>query len=149
MQHDQYSNEFLASVLLDVHSVAIVGASIRDNRPSYWVTGFLLGKGYSVHPVNPDHAGQSILGCRISASLGDLDTPVDMIDVFRRSECFGEVVDEVLQLSWRPKVIWGQLGVRDDDAAARAEAAGIHVVMDRALVAEYAVIYGLSHGQAA
>ncbi|MBP1850652.1 CoA-binding protein [Rhizobium halophytocola] len=144
--HDHYSIEDLAAILGDIHSVAIVGASVRDDRPSHWVTGFLLGKGYTVFPVNPRHAGLTVLGCPVRASLSDLDQPVDLIDVFRRADAFGDVVDEVLRLDWRPKAIWGQLGVRDDEAARRAEDAGIRVVMNRALVAEYGMIYGLTHG---
>lgn len=149
MDHDHYTDDYLETVLEDCKSVAIVGASTDDKRPSFWVTGFLLGKGYTVYPVNPTHAGQTILGHKIYASLQELPEPVDLVDVFRRSSEFPGVIEDVLRLRHRPKAIWGQLGVRDDAAARRAEAAGIRVVMDRALVAEYALVYGKTHGQAA
>ncbi|MBR0556045.1 CoA-binding protein [Ciceribacter sp. L1K23] len=149
MDHDHYTDAYLEAVLEDCKSVAIIGASIDDKRPSFWVTGFLLGKGYTVYPVNPSHAGKTILGRHIYASLGDLPERVDLVDVFRRSSEFAGVVEEVLALRRRPKAIWAQLGVRDDGAARRAEDAGIRVVMDRALVTEYALVYGKTHGQAA
>ncbi|MBV2187346.1 MAG: CoA-binding protein [Rhizobium sp.] len=145
MKHGTYSDVYLAGILGSVRTIAIVGASLRDNRPSHWVTGFLLGKGYHVFPVNPQHAGERILGQAIYAKLADIPEPIDLVDVFRRSEHLSEVVDEVLRLSKPPMAIWGQLGVRDDVAAGRAEAAGIKVVMDRALVTEYPLIYELSH----
>ncbi|MBW8300797.1 MAG: CoA-binding protein [Hydrogenophaga sp.] len=148
MKHDTYSDADLAGILGKAHTIAIVGASLRDNRPSHWVTGFLLGKGYHVYPVNPAHAGEKILGQTIYARLDDIPEPIDLVDVFRRSEHFSEVVDEVLRLPHLPMAIWGQLGVRDDAAAARAEAAGIKVVMDRALVTEYPLVYELSHSSA-
>ncbi|MBO3759802.1 CoA-binding protein [Ciceribacter sp. L1K22] len=149
MDHDHYTDAYLEAVLEDCKSVAIIGASIDDKRPSFWVTGFLLGKGYTVYPVNPSYAGKTILGRHIYASLGDLPERVDLVDVFRRLSEFAGVVEEVLALRRRPKAIWAQLGVRDDGAARRAEESGIRVVMDRALVTEYALVYGKTHGQAA
>ncbi|MBA3039612.1 MAG: CoA-binding protein [Alphaproteobacteria bacterium] len=148
MMHDTYSDAYLAGILGSARTIAIVGASLKDNRPSHWVTGFLLGKGYHVFPVNPEHAGEKILGQTIYARLANIPEPVDLVDVFRRSEHFAEVVDEVLHLPDLPMAIWGQLGVRDDAAAARAEAAGIKVVMDRALVTEYPLVYELTHANA-
>lgn len=144
-----YSDSQIAEILGSIHTVAIVGASLKDDRPSFWVTGFLLGKGYTVYPINPAHAGKTLLGRTVLASLADLPEPVDLVDIFRRSETFGATVDEVLRMPDPPKAIWGQLGVRDDKAAARAEAAGIKVFMDRSLVSEYALVYGKSHGRAA
>lgn len=145
MNHDHYSDDYLAGILLSVKNVAILGASIRDNRPSHWISGFLLGKGYHVFPINLEHAGESILGQPIHARLADLPHPVDMIDVFRRSEALPSIVDEILALSWKPAAIWCQLGIRDDAAAAKAEAAGIKVVMNRALVTEYPLVYEWQH----
>ena len=148
MMHDTYSDAYLAEILATARTIAVVGASVRDSRPSHWVTGFLLGKGYHVFPVNPEHAGERILGQPVYASLADIPEPIDIVDVFRRADGFAKVVDEVLRLPTLPKAIWGQLCVRDDAAAARAEAAGIKVVMDRALVTEYPLVYELSHSGA-
>ena len=148
MMHDTYSQAYLADILATARTIAVVGASVRDNRPSHWVTGFLLGKGYHVFPVNPEHAGERILGQPVYASLADIPEPIDIVDVFRRPDEFAKLVEEVLRLPTLPKAIWGQLSVRDDAAAARAEAAGIKVVMDRALVTEYPLVYELSHSDA-
>jgi uncharacterized protein len=145
MDHDTYSNAFLCKILQQTRTVALVGASARDDRPSHWVLGFLLGKRYTVYPVNPLIAGQHILGCHVYARLEDIPGQIDLVDVFRQSDAFGGVVDEILALPLLPKAIWGQLGVRDDAAAARAEAAGIDVVMNRALVAEYPLVYEATH----
>lgn len=148
MMHDTYSDAYLAGILRSAHTIAIVGASVRDNRPSHWVTGFLLGKGYHVFPVNPQHGGEKILGQTVYSSLADIPERIDLVDVFRRSEHLSRVVDDVLRLPDLPMAIWGQLGVRDDAAALRAEAAGLKVVMDRALVTEYPLVYELTHANA-
>jgi uncharacterized protein len=145
MDHNSYSDAFLRKVLQQTKTVALVGVSARDDRPSHWVLGFLLGKRYTVFPVNPHLAGQTILGRTVYASLCDIPQQIDLVDVFRQSDAFAEVVDEALALPVLPKAIWGQLGVRDDAAAARAEAAGIEVVMNRALVAEYPLVYEATH----
>lgn len=149
MDYLHHTDTEIADILSTVRHVAIVGASLNDDKPSHWVAGFLLGKGYTIYPVNPAYAGQTLLGQTIYSRLSDIPEHVDMIDVFRRSEHFAGVVDEVLKLPDLPKAIWGQLGVRDDKAAEKAEAAGIKVIMDRSLVSEYAMVYGRSHGQAA
>lgn len=148
MDHDHYSDAYVTDILMAAKSVAIVGASMRDNRPSYWIAGFLLGKGYNVFPINPAHAGETLLGRPVYASLADLPHPVDMIDIFRRSEALPGIVTEILDLPWRPQSIWCQLGIRDDDAAARAEASGIAVVMNRALASEYLLVYERTHHHA-
>lgn len=147
MNHDRYSSDYLCDILGSVKNVAVVGASDNDARPSHWVMGFLLGKGYHVFPVNPAHAGKTILGQKVYARLSDLTEPMDMIDVFRSADHFGEVVDEVLALPLpsRPDVIWGQLSVRDDEAARKAEAAGLKVVMDRSLVTDYSLVHQRQH----
>ncbi|RKE85229.1 CoA-binding protein [Rhizobium sp. AG855] len=145
MNHDTYLNDYLAEILKSAHNVAVVGASTNDHRPSHWISGFLLGKGYRVFPVNPAHAGGTILGQRVYASLSDIPEPIDLVDVFRRSDQLDQIVEEVLTMTPHPKAIWCQLGVRDDAAAARAEAAGIKMVMNRALVSEYPLVYELTH----
>ena len=145
MNHDHYSDDYLAGLLSSVKSVAVVGASIRDDRPSHWICGFLLGKGYHIFPVNPTYEGQTLMGQKVYAHLDDIREHVDMVDVFRPASEFAGVVDEILALPDRPHVIWGQLTVRDDTAAHKAEEAGLKVVMDRALAAEYALVHLAQH----
>ncbi len=140
MNHDHYADSYIRHILKSVHTIAVLGASPNDGRPSHGVMGFLLGKGYRVFPVNPGHAGKTILGQTVYAHLADIPEPIDMVDVFRAANQFEAVVDEVLALRPLPAVIWGQFTVRDDAAAARAEAAGIQVVMDRCPVTEYPVL---------
>jgi len=154
MNHDTYLNSYLADILATAKNVAVVGASPDDKRPSHWISGFLLGKGYHVFPVNPVHRGERILGQIVYGSLAEIPEPIHLVDVFRRSDCLDAIVDEVLAMSPRPAAIWCQLGVRNDAAAARAEAHGIKVVMNRALVSEYPLVYermhaGASQGHAA
>jgi predicted CoA-binding protein len=131
MKHDRYDDSYLAGIFSDTRTIALVGASPNPARPSYGVMRFLLSRGYRVIPVNPGQAGKEIHGQTVFARLADIPEPVDMVDVFRASEAVPGVVDEALALATRPKVIWTQLGVRDDAAAAKAEAAGLKVVMDR------------------
>ncbi|MFC6444627.1 CoA-binding protein [Shinella zoogloeoides] len=140
MNHDHYSDGYIRHILKSVHTIAVLGASPQDGRPSHGVMGFLLGKGYRVIPVNPGHAGKTILGQTVYAHLADIPEPIDMVDVFRAANQFSAVVDEVMALRPLPSVIWGQFTVRDDAAATRAEAAGIQVVMDRCPVTEYPVM---------
>ena len=129
--HDHYSAEDLRDILGSVRTIALLGASPKPDRPSFGVMRFLLSKGYTVYPVNPGQAGKEILGQTVYATMADIPEPIDMVDVFRAPEYLGEVVTETLALQNRPKVIWGQLTVRDDEAVKPAEAAGIRVVMDR------------------
>lgn len=131
MNHDRYEDAYIAGILRDTKTIALVGASPNPARPSYGVMRFLLSKGYRVIPVNPGQAGKEVLGQKVFAHLADIAEPVDMIDVFRAAEYLDGVVDEALAMNPKPKVIWGQLAVRDDAAAAKAEAAGLKVVMDR------------------
>ena len=102
----------------------------------------LLGKGYRVIPINPGLAGKEILGQRVYASLADVPEPIDMVDIFRRQEALPGIVDEALALRPKPKVIWMQLTLRDDTAAARAEAEGVQVVMNRCVKIEYGRLCG-------
>ena len=140
VDHDSYSDAYLRSILREVRTIAMVGASPDWNRPSYFAMKYLQAKGYRVIPVNPRAAGQEILGERAYASLAEIPDPVDMVDVFRNSAAAGPIVDEAIPL--RPKVIWMQLGVRNDEAARRAEAAGIKVVMNRCPKIEYGRLHG-------
>lgn len=129
--HDAYDPALIRRVLAETRTIALVGASANPARPSHHVLAFLLARGYGVTPVNPGLAGQTLLGRPVVARLADLPAPVDMVEIFRSSDAAGGVVDEALALPWRPRFVWMQVGVRDDAAAARAEAAGLIVVMDR------------------
>jgi predicted CoA-binding protein len=142
VNHDSYSDDFIRDILASVKTIAMVGASANSARPSYFVLKYLSERGFTMLPINPGLAGQAILGLRVYASLADAPLPLDMIDVFRRSDAAGEVVDAALALATPPKVIWMQLGVRDDAAAARAEARGVKVVMNRCPKIEYARLSG-------
>ena len=137
MNHDAYDDDYIRQVLNGVKSIAMVGASPIDMRPSYFAFKYLVQRGYDMIPVNPGHVGKSLLGRPFVASLGDIGRPIDMVDIFRNSAHIMPVVDEALKLSPSPKVIWMQLGARDDAAAAKAEAVGIQVVMNRCPKIEY------------
>jgi uncharacterized protein len=142
MNHDTYDTEYIRDILRSVKVIAMVGASANSVRPSYFVMKYLIDKGYTLIPINPGLAGQELLGQRVYGSLQDVPVAIDMVDVFRNSEAAGEVVDEVLLLDPLPKVIWMQLTVRNDDAAARAEAKGLKVVMNRCPKIEYGKLSG-------
>lgn len=118
-------------VLTETRTIALVGWSPKPDRPSHRVAAFLKARGYRVIPVNPGQAGQSALGEVVRASLAEIGEPVDLVDIFRRSEEAGGVVDEALAVLSGVKTIWMQLGVVDEEAATRARAAGVAVVMDR------------------
>jgi predicted CoA-binding protein len=137
MNHDTYPDTYIRNILSTVKTIAMVGISPKENRPSYFAFKYLLERGYRMIPVNPGQAGKEILGQKVYASLKDIPDPVDMIDVFRASQYVMPVVDDALTLRPKPQVIWMQLGVRDDAAAAKAEAAGIKVVMNRCPKIEY------------
>jgi hypothetical protein len=129
MNHDSYPDAYLRDILTSVKTIAIVGASPRPHRPSHGVMRFLQRHGYRAIPVNPFAAGSTIHGERVYASLAEIPDEVDMVDVFRRADLAGSAVDEAIGVG--AKIVWMQLGVRDDAAAARAEAKGLRVVMDR------------------
>ncbi len=137
MNHDRYDNGYITEILKETKTIALLGASPNPDRPSNGVMRFLLSKGYQVFPVNPGQAGKEIHGQKVYASLSDVPEPVDMVDVFRAAEYLDGVVEEAMALPQKPKVIWAQLGVRDDQAAAKAEAAGINMVMNRCPAIEY------------
>jgi uncharacterized protein len=142
MNHDSYSADYIRDILRSVKTVALVGASSNEVRPSYFVMKYMLDKGYEVIPVNPGLAGQKLLGQMVYASLKDIPKPVDMVDIFRNSEAAGPITDEALALDPKPQAIWMQLSVRNDEAAARAEAAGVKVVMNRCPKMEYGKLSG-------
>jgi len=142
MNHDSYEDAYIGGILNSVKTIAMVGASANDVRPSFFVLKYLLNKGFEVYPVNPGQAGKEILGRMCYARLADIPVALDMVDIFRASDAVPGVVDEVLKLEPLPKVIWTQLTVRNDEAATRAEAAGIKVVMNRCPKIEYGRLSG-------
>ncbi len=137
-----YSDAKITALLTAAKTIALVGASANPNRPSHFVMEYLQAKGYRVIPVNPGLAGQKLLGETVYAGLADIPEPIDMIDVFRVSEAVPALVAEAIAVG--AKAIWMQLGVRHDEAAAVAEAAGLEVVMDRCTKIEVARL-GLGH----
>jgi len=137
LDHDTYPDSYIRGILNTVKSIAMVGISPKHNRPSYFAFKYLLERGYNMIPVNPGQAGQEILGRKVYAKLADIPEPVDMVDIFRAPQYAPAIVQEALALKPRPPVIWMQLGVRNDEAAATAEAAGLKVVMNRCPKIEY------------
>jgi hypothetical protein len=121
----------LREILTTTRTIAVVGWSPKPDRPSHGVAAFLAAQGYRVIPVNPGQAGQAALGTTVRASLADITEPVDMVDIFRRSEEAGAVVDQALAALPGLRTIWMQLGVVDEAAAARAEAKGVNAIMNR------------------
>jgi uncharacterized protein len=142
MIHDSYPADYIRDILRSVRVIALVGASDNIVRPSYFVMKYLIDKGYRVIPVNPGLAGKEILEQRVYGSLAEIPEPLDMVDIFRNSQAAGKIVDEAIALKQKPKVIWMQLGVRNDEAASRAEAQGIKVVMNRCPKMEYGKLSG-------
>jgi predicted CoA-binding protein len=137
MNHDSYPDSTIRGILNTVKTIAMVGASEKENRPSYFAFKYLLERGYTMIPVNPGHDGHTMLGQRIYARLSDIPVAVDMVDIFRASQYALPIVQEALTLKPRPQVIWMQLSVRNDEAAALAEANGMKVVMNRCPKIEY------------
>jgi predicted CoA-binding protein len=139
-----YDDTYLRDILKDVRTIAMVGASAKPVRPSYFVMKYLQGKGYRILPVNPGLAGQEILGEKVYGSLQEIDIPYDMVDIFRNSEAAGKIADEVLAMDPKDqaKVVWMQLTVRNDEAAAKLEGRGIKVVMNRCPKIEYGRLFG-------
>ncbi len=133
------SDSHLRAILQSVQTIAMVGISARWNRPSFFAMKYLQTKGYRVVPVNPRAAGEAILGEICHAALADVPGRIDMVDIFRNSEAAGAVVDEAIALKEEKgiRIVWMQLGIRNDAAAARATAAGLTVIMDRCPKIEY------------
>ena len=140
MNHDSYDDKYILDVLNDAKIVAMVGASANWNRPSFFAMKYMQQKGFRVIPVNPGIAGKEILGETVAASLDEIQEPIDMVDIFRNSEAAGAVTDDAIKAG--AKIVWMQLGVRNDEAAKRAEDAGLRVVMDRCPKIEFARLNG-------
>ncbi|HEX8665607.1 MAG TPA: CoA-binding protein [Beijerinckiaceae bacterium] len=142
MNHDSYADSYIRDILKSVKTVALVGASHKPERPSWIVLKYLKDRGYEVFPINPGLAGQEILGRKVYGRLSDVPAPIDMVEIFRNSKAAGPITDEALALNPPPKVVWMQLSVRNDEAAAKAEAAGAKVVMNRCPKIEYGRLSG-------
>ena len=144
MDHSTYTDDYIAGILRDSRSIAMVGASAGTSRPSYFAMKYLLSKGYRVVPVNPGLVGQRILGQPVYASLAEVPPPVDLVDIFRTSDAALEIAREAITLKDKLgiKVVWMQLGVRNTQAAAQGEAAGLQVVMNRCPNIEYGRLSG-------
>ena len=137
MDHHGYADSYIRGILNTVKTIAMVGVSPKDNRPSYFAFKYLLERGYTMIPVNPGQAGKDLLGRRVYAKLADIPETIDMVDVFRAAPYATGIVEEAIALSPQPQVIWMQLGVRNEEAAAKAEAKGMKVVMNRCPKIEY------------
>jgi uncharacterized protein len=140
MDHDTYSDDYLRGILKSVRTIAMVGASEHWNRPSYFAMKYLQDKGYRVIPVNPQAKGEEILGEKVRADLAEIPEKIDMVDIFRRADAVPPIVDQAI--SRGATVVWMQLGVRHDAAAAKAERAGLKVVMNRCPKIEYSRLNG-------
>ena len=136
----RYDDAFIRAILQRVKTIAAVGMSADDMRPSYFAMVYLQSKGYRVIPVNPRYAGKKILGETVVGALADLPEPPDMVQIFRRSADAPPFIDEAIRIG--AKVLWLQLGVRHDEAAARAAAAGLAVVQDRCPKIEHGRLFG-------
>ena len=132
-----YSDDFLRTILRRTKTVAVVGVSANEIRPSYYVARYLGLKGMRVIPVNPGLAGQTLLGETVYPNLTEIPVDVDMVDIFRRSEAVPPIVDEALARFPDLQTIWMQIGVTHPEAAAKAEASGVDVVQDRCPKIEY------------
>ena len=144
MNHDRYDDDYIAGILNEAKNFAFVGASATVNRPSYFALKYMLGKGYKIIPVNPGLVGQEILGQKVYADLSEVSAPVDAVDIFRNAEAALEVTRQAIALKDKLglKIVWMQLGVRNEQAAEEAEAAGLKVVMNRCPKIEYGRLSG-------
>jgi predicted CoA-binding protein len=142
--YPDYPDALIARILRSVKTIAMVGASADPARPSYFAMKYLLDKGFKIIPVNPGYAGKEILGQKVYAALSNVPPPVDMIDIFRKSEAAGAVTDEAIANKERlgATILWMQLGVINEEAAKRAEAAGFTVIMNRCPKIEYGRLSG-------
>lgn len=142
MSQENYTDQYIETILDEVKTIAVVGASANQVRPSFFVVKYMLSKGYDVIPVNPGHAGKKIAGAMAVGSLAEIDRPVDMVDIFRNSNAAMDVTVEAMALTPLPKVIWMQLQVINQKAANLAESKGVKVIMNRCPKIEYARLCG-------
>lgn len=137
-----YSDDHLKSILTRTKTIAMVGVSMNSVRPSNYVARYMGLKGYEIHPVNPGHAGKTLYGRTVVASLSDIETPIDMVDIFRRSEAVPGIVAEALEAFPDLQTVWMQIGVTSAEATAMAEARGVDVIQDRCPKIEYQRLFG-------
>ena len=142
INHEDYADQMIRDTLNGTHSIALVGASNNPARPSFIVIKYLTERGFKVIPVNPGLAGGTINGLPVFAFLADIPEALDMVEIFRHSAAAAGITDEALALPMPPKTIWMQLGVRNDEAAIRAETRGIRVIMNRCPKIEYGRLSG-------
>ena len=140
MNHDCYSDAYIRDILVSNRTIAMVGASANESRPSYFAMKYLMAKGFRVIPVNPGQAAHAILGEKVYAALADIEEKVDIVDIFRNSRAALAITREAIRIA--AKVVWMQLGVRNDEAAKIAEDAGLKVVMNRCPKIEYGRLSG-------
>jgi len=140
MDHDNYPDAYIRDILVRHRVIAMVGASPKEQRPSYFVMKYLMAKDFEIIPINPGHAGRTILGQRVFGTLGEVGRPIEIIDIFRNSEAALPITEEAIRVG--AKVVWMQLGVRNDEAARLAEDAGLRVVMNRCPKIEYGRLSG-------
>jgi uncharacterized protein len=140
MNHDAYSDAYIRDILASSRVIAMVGASANTSRPSYFAMKYLQQKSFTVIPVNPGQAGNEILGEKVYASLAEIEGPVDIVDIFRASDAALGITRDAIRIG--AKVVWMQLGVRNEEAARLAEAAGLKVVMNRCPKIEYGRLSG-------
>ncbi len=140
MDHDSYPDAYIRDILVRHRVIAMVGASPKEQRPSYFVMKYLMAKDFEMIPINPGHAGKTILGQHVFGTLGDIGRPVEIVDIFRNSEAALPITEEAIRIG--AKVVWMQLGVRNDEAARLAENAGLRVVMNRCPKIEYGRLSG-------
>lgn len=140
MNHDFYPDAYIRHILVTHRTIAMVGASANPSRPSYYAMKYLKQKGFRVIPVNPGQAGKELLGVKVYASLGDIREPIDIVDIFRASDSALPITEEAIKIG--AKVVWMQIGVRNDEAAKLAEEAGLKVVMNRCPKIEYGRLSG-------
>jgi predicted CoA-binding protein len=140
MNHDAYSDTYIRDILAGSRVIAMVGASANTSRPSYFAMKYLQQKGFTVIPVNPGQAGNEILGEKVYASLAEIEGPIDIVDIFRASDAALGITRNAIRIG--AKVVWMQLGVRNEEAARLAEAAGLKVVMNRCPKIEYGRLSG-------
>ena len=140
--NEQYKDSDLRDILKRTKRIAVVGVSMNEVRPSFYVARYLKLKGFEVVPVNPGHAGKTAFGTTVLGSLSDIDGGVDMVDIFRRSEHVPPVVDEALERFPNLQTIWMQIGVWHEEAAEKARARGVDVVMNRCPKIEYQRLFG-------
>jgi uncharacterized protein len=140
MDHDRYPDDYIRDILSRHRVFAVVGASPTSSRPSYFVVKYLLTKGFEVIPVNPLYGGETFFGQQVFATLSDIDRPVEVVDIFRSSDAALATTQEAIRIG--AKVVWMQIGIRNDDAARLAEDAGLKVVMNRCPKIEYGRLSG-------